>query len=130
MERGIHTLLVITQEGVLCVKFITRGVIKRALQAGLSATQPQPHITRGVIKRALQAKSSATQPQPRVLYFTCSTLSNLLAAYVHTCVEGNAKHQRYHLPVLYDKYSTGSAFDAPTQNTSSAVFVAKYLGNL
>ena len=29
----------------------------------------------------------------------------------------NKKEQRCRLPVLYDKYSTGGAFDAPTQNT-------------
>ena len=55
---------------------------------------------------------------PHVLYSAYSTrshaISNLLYVQVH---KRYRKHQRYHLPVLYDKYSTGSAFDAPTQNT-------------
>ena len=57
---------------------------------------------------------------PLVLYSAYSTpshaISNLLYALVH---KRYRKEQRYRLPVLYDKYSTGGAFAAPTQNTIS-----------
>ena len=33
------------------------------------------------------------------------------------------KHQRYCLPVLYNNYRTGGAFDVPMQNTSSMAIV-------
>ena len=61
---------------------------------------------------------------PLVLYSAFSTpfraISNLLYAKVY---KRYRKEQRYRLPVLYDKYNTGGAFDVPMQNTIRGMYV-------
>ena len=95
----------------VCVCVCTMYKYSRWPVAGHSHQELQGRLDRSPEKNKSTTHYSSTLAK---LAQICSMGGSAVFCVQHSLP---CKEQSYHLPVLYDKYSTGGAFDVPTQNT-------------